>query len=262
MVKPAASRAVRVWCHRTGLVNWAFSKSGQSVPPAVVDGVYVGRSQLPRDRGILCSRRLWRDVLEQMPCSACGRLPPTGRGDDLFGAEFFGDGGGGCDGVGISSYDDLSRGVVVGDPHIRCGAIASDQNGVIVRGRRLRPWVPSRSSAAACIALPRSVTSVTASPNSSTPADVRGRILAQAMASMAGCFDAKTRHSVEHHHRHHECGELAVAGLGEFVCPSCQQQTGYISVGGLRCLFHQFPMMDDRPTRVPCRVSANPGLGT
>ncbi len=106
---------------------------------------------------------------------------------------------------------------------------------------RIAYMVPCWASAAACMALPRSVTSRTPSSNPMHPGGGERRVLAQTVTGVEGGLDTGSFDGVEHDHAHDERRELGVAGLDQLVLRRRRAGVVRVSARDLAGLGHEFP---------------------
>ena len=230
-MKPCVvERVLSVWRHRTGLVSWALSRSGQSDPR-----LWAAASTLAITvpSGLRNSVRSMALVSRSRAGAMNGRVERAAdlQGHDPLGAELAGYARGQLDGLGSAGDDRLAGGVVVGQPHLAGGAVAGDQHIVVIEAQNGRHG--------ALALLGRSLHGVAPLGHQRhRVAEVeharRGqrRVLAEAVAGVAGGLGAEPGHRVEHDHGHDERGELAVAGLGQLLGAGGEKQAGDVPVGG------------------------------
>ena len=121
--------------------------------------------------------------------------------------------------------------------------------------------VPSRSSAAACMASPRSATSATASPEVEHTRRGQRRVFAELWpawpaASVPSRVTA-SRATIDMTNVDSWLLRVSVSSSGV----GGEQQAGHVAVGDLGRLRHQLPTRDDRSRPRPCRAVAEPWPG-
>ena len=245
-----------LWRQRMGLTSWADSRSSQSAAAGVPPGVDVGDD---RDLGLVEG-----DGGQNLPEPVAGRAHERGvegaadrHRTNLAGAR-------------ARWPEPPARATAPGSPAITVSSAllklatqtspsASRQamSTVSASQPRMTLITPGWASAAACMASPRSATTRTPSSNPMRPAGGQGAVLADGVAGDAGGLDAQPLDGVDDQQAEGEGGQLGVAGLGELVEGSVEQQAADVPAGGLG------RVRDHLPRRVIGPGAAHPRpLGT
>ena len=236
---PASARWRRVWRQRTGLQSWAPSRVGPFVAAGVGAGVDVG---VDGDVGV--PQVDGGDRLAEPLASCPHERRVEGAADrhrhHLLRSEGSGRVGGIVDRLGAPGDDDLSGGVVVGDPHVAVDAGAGDLDVVVVeaedgghRAGSLRRGGAHRRAAFG--------DEVEALLERQGPAGHEGGVLAEAVPCRRGGLDAHALDGVEHDQAGHEGGQLGVVGGSQLLGVGVEQQPGDIASQDRRGFVHELP---------------------
>jgi hypothetical protein len=168
----------------------------------------------------------------------------TGHGEPhhSLGAEVLRVGGGAVDAVGGAGDHDLSRGVVVGHPHVGIGEVAGDAHLVVVEAEDSRhgartgePRLVHRSGAHRH--------QLQTLLEAEGPGRGQRRVLAETVTGTEARVDADAADRVEHHEARHVRGHLRVAGVLQLVGIGVAEERADVTADDVARLVDEFPAL-------------------